>query len=369
MDTMLFSPIEMRQLTLANRIAIAPMCQYSALEGNAGDWHLMHYGHLAVSGSGLLIVEATAVVPEGRITPHCLGLYGDDNRDALARVVGFCKDYGNVALGVQLAHAGRKASTRAPWRGGTPAPPEEGGLPTVAPSAIPFDDGWSTPEALDPAGMERIKASFAEAAGRADDAGFDLIEVHSAHGYLLHQFLSPLSNRRSDDYGGSLDNRMRFPLEVFAAVRKAWPAGKPLGIRVSGDDWIAGGWDVAQTISLAKALEGLGCDFIHVSSGGLSMKQKLVPGPGYQVELAAQVKAATGMAVIAVGGIDDARQAETIVRTGQADIVALGRGMLYNPRWPWHAARELGEVAAYPRQYERAHRSLKGKAVPDDPIN
>ncbi len=366
MASMLFSPIELGGVTLANRIVVSPMCQYSADDGSATDWHLMHLGHLALSGSGLMFAEAAAVLPEGRITPGCLGLYSDDNEQALARVVRFCREYGNVKLGFQLAHAGRKGSTVAPWEGGAPVPEGDGAWTTVGPSAVGFGN-WPPPEGLDDAGLERVREGFAEATRRAHRIGFEVIEIHAAHGYLLHQFLSPLANRRTDAYGGSLENRMRFPLEVFDAVRAAWPADKPVGVRISATDWIDGGWDMDGSIALGRALADAGCDFIDVSSGGLAPEQEIVAGPGYQVAFAARIKAATGLTTIAVGMINQALQAENIVRTGQADMVALARGMLYDPRWTWHAAETLGETAAFPRQYARSHRSLQGLPVPGNP--
>ena len=369
MSCALFSPIRMRGMTLANRIAIAPMDQFSAADGLANDWHLMHYGQLAVSGTGLMIVEATAVEAEGRISPGCIGLYNDECERTLGRVAAFCRDYGNVGLGIQLAHAGRKASMPVPWRaGGGPVPADEGGWSTVGPSTVPFaDEGWPLPRELDADGLARIKEAFVQAAARAGRIGFELIELHAAHGYLMHQFLSPLSNRRTDQYGGSLENRMRFPLEIFAAVRDAWPDDKPVGVRVSASDWIDGGWNLDETIALAQVLQEIGCDFIHVSSGGLSPEQKIPGGFGYQVGLGAKVKAATTMPVITVGQINGARQAETIVNSGQADMVALGRGMLFDPHWTWRAAIELGGEAAYPRPYERAQPTLRGFPVPGNP--
>ena len=370
MSCALFSPIRMRGMTLANRIAIAPMDQFSAVDGVANDWHLMHYGQLGVSGTGLMIVEATAVVAEGRISPGCIGLYDDQCERALARVAAFCRDYGNVGLGIQLAHAGRKASMPVPWRasGGGPVAADEGGWQTVGPSTVPFaDEGWPLPEELDEDGLAGVKEAFVQAAARAGRIGFELIELHAAHGYLLHQFLSPLSNRRTDQYGGSLENRMRFPLEVFAAVREAWPDDKPAGIRVSASDWVDGGWNVDGTIALAQVLQEIGCDFIHVSSGGTSPRQNIPGGLGYQVRLGAEVKAATSMPVITVGQINGPRQAETIINSGQADMVALGRGMLFDPHWTWRAAIELGAEASYPRQYERAHPLLRGFPVPGNP--
>jgi len=363
---MLFSPIHMRGVTVPNRAVLAPMDQFSAENGSADEWHLMHYGKFAAAGLGMMITEVTGVSPEARITPGDLGLYSDENERALARVRSFCRRHGKAVFGVQLGHAGQKASTGTPWEGRGPVLADAGGWRPVAPSAVTVADGWPEPEVLDGNGLRKIKDDFARAARRADRIGFDFIEIHGAHGYLLHQFMSPVTNRRSDDYGGALENRIRFPLEVFAAVRAAWPADKPIGIRVSATDWIENGWDVADTVVFAKAVEDLGCDYIHVSSGGISREQKIVAGLGYQVGFAAAIKAAVKMAVIAVGQIHHAYQAESILRSGQADMVALGRALLYDPHWVWHAATDLGEEATYPPQYERGHPSkwgLDGLAV------
>ncbi len=367
MASKLFTPITLRELELANRIVVSPMCQYSAADGTVGDWHIMHLGQFAVSGPGLVIVEASGVEAAGRITPGCVGLYSEDNEAALARVVGFCRDYGNAKIGIQLAHAGRKASADLPWRGGKPLGPGDGAWPTVSASALPYGPGWPTPQALDRDGLALIKTAFVQAAERALRIGFDLIELHAAHGYLLHQFLSPLSNRRDDDYGGSREKRLRFPLEVFAALREAWPAERPLGIRVSASDWVEGGWDLDGTLAFAAALKDLGCDFIVASSGGMSPEQAIAPGPGYQVEFAAALRRASGLTSMAVGKITDPQQAETILRSGQADMVALARGMLFDPRWAWHAAEALGAQAAYPAQYQRAHPSLQNEPIPGNP--
>ncbi len=360
MGSILFSPIRMRGVTIANRIALAPMDQFSAIGGVANDWHLMHYGKFAVSGIGLIIGEVAGVSPESPVSPGDLCLYTDQQEAALARVVAFCKEHGSAVVGIQLGHAGQKASTGLPWQGRRPIPPEDGGWTTVAPSVIAVRDGWPRPEVLDRDGLERIKEAFAGAARRAHRAGYDLVEIHAAHGYLLHQFMSPITNRRTDRYGGSLEARISYPLEVFAAVRAAWPEDKPLGVRVSATDWIEGGWDVPDTIVFARAVEALGCDFIHVSSGGISPEQRIQAGPGYQVRFAAAVRDAVTMPTIAVGQINHARQAETILISGQADMVALGRPLLYNPHWTWHAAAELGDEVSYVKQYARAHPSLQG---------
>jgi 2,4-dienoyl-CoA reductase-like NADH-dependent reductase (Old Yellow Enzyme family) len=351
----LFSPIKIGPLELANRIAIAPMCQYSAEDGLPTDWHMIHLGHLALSGAAVMILEATSVTPEGRITYGDLGLWSDDHAAALEPIVNAIRKHSPIKVGIQLSHAGRKASSEVPWLGGANIPADHAnGWQTLAPSAVPHGEGETVPEALDAAGLQRIKDSFAAAARRADALGLDAIEIHGAHGYLLHQFLSPLSNRRTDEYGGSLENRIRFPLEVFQAIRAAVSPEMVVGMRISASDWVEGGWDVEQSVVLAEALDKLGCQFIHVSSGGLSPQQKIPVGPGYQIEFAARIKQATAMPTIGVGLITEAKQAETIIQTGQADMVALARAMLYDPRWPWHAAAELGASVAAPPQYWRS---------------
>lgn len=350
----LFSPISLSSLQLPNRIAIAPMCQYSAQDGNASDWHLIHLGHLALSGAGLLILEATAVEPEGRISARDLGLWSDANEQALGKVLDAVRRHSSMPLAIQLAHAGRKASVHVPWEGGQSIPSHAGGWRTLAPSALPYAEQDETPLALDQAGLARVRKAFADAARRADRLGLDAIEVHGAHGYLLHQFLSPLSNRREDAYGGSLQNRLRFPLEVFETVRANFSANKPVGIRISATDWVEGGWDLEQSVVFAQELKQRGCDFIDVSSGALSPLQKIALGPGYQVPFAARIKAETGMPTIAVGLITEAQQAEEILAAGSADMVALARGMLYDPRWPWHAAAQLGAQVDAPKQYLRS---------------
>ena len=352
--SMLFSPFALRELTLPNRIVISPMCQYSAVDGMAQAWHMIHLGHLALSGAGMLCLEATAVEAQGRITPGDLGLWNDATEAALVPVLAAIRQHAPIPVVVQLAHAGRKASSRAPWLGGQQIPESEGGWLGLAPSAVPIKDGEVAPSALDQGGLDRIRDAFAASAARAARLGLDGIELHAAHGYLLHEFLSPISNHRSDAYGGSLENRMRFPLEVFDAVRAAFPHGKPVGVRVSATDWMDGGWDVAQTLVFAEALKALGVDWIDVSSGGISPKQQLVIGPSYQVPFAEQVKQATGLATMSVGLITEARQAEAIVTDGKADLIALGRAMIFDPRWPWHAAATLGAQVVAPRQYWRS---------------
>ena len=351
----LFTPYTVGGLPLRNRIVIAPMCQYSADEGCATDWHLIHLGHLALSGAALLTIEATAVAPEGRISARDLGLWSSDTEAALARTLESVRRWSDMPIAIQLAHAGRKASTRVPWEGpGQILPDAPGGWQTVAPSSIPFTEGERPPIALDRDGLARTRKAFAHAASRAARIGIDAVQIHGAHGYLLHQFLSPLSNRRTDEYGGSLENRMRFPLEVFEAVRAAFRPDRPVTMRVSGTDWAPGGWDIEGTTAFAKALEARGCSGVHVSSGGLTPAQRIPIGPSYQVPLARAVKNATGMPVVAVGLITEFDQAEAIVGTGDADFVAIARAILYNPRWPWHAAAHFGATVKAPSQYLRS---------------
>lgn len=351
----LFTPIRLGGVDLSNRIAIAPMCQYSAENGSATDWHMMHLGNLALSGAGLLIIEATAVTPEGRITPGDLGLYSDANEEALGRVIQAIRKRSPIKIFDQISHAGRKASSHVPWAGGRQiAPSEPDGWQTVAPSAVPFAKDHADPAPLDRAGLDRITAGFVDVARRSHRLGLDGLEIHAAHGYLLHQFLSPLANTRTDDYGGSLANRMLYPLEVFEAVRAAYPADKPVGVRVSASDWVAGGWDLEQTIVFARELEARGCAFIDASSGGLSADQQITVGPNYQVPFAEGIKRAVQIPVIAVGLITETDQAEAILQSGQADMIALARGILYDPRWPWHAAAKLGARVWAPDQYLRS---------------
>jgi 2,4-dienoyl-CoA reductase-like NADH-dependent reductase (Old Yellow Enzyme family) len=357
----LFEPLALGELTLANRIVIPPMCQYSADDGSAADWHLIHYGQLAISGAGLLIVEASAVSAEGRITPGDLGLYSDANEAALARVVGAVRKLSEIRLAIQIAHAGRKASSRRPWESGKQIPlsdPE--GWTAYAPSALAYLPGEEAPVALTRAGLDKVRDDFVATALRADRLGFEGFELHGAHGYLLHEFLSPISNRRDDEYGGSFENRIRFPLEVFDAVRAAVSAHKPVWLRLSGTDWVEGGWDIEQCCRLARELENRGAAATHVSSGGVSPQQKITLGPGYQVSLARAVKQATTTPVIAVGLITEPEEAEGVIAAGDADAVALGRAMLYDPRWPWHAAAKLGAEVKAPPQYWRSQpRQLK----------
>ncbi|HWI82621.1 NADH:flavin oxidoreductase/NADH oxidase [Ramlibacter sp.] len=350
----LFTPIRFGRLALPNRIMVSPMCQYSAVDGNPVDWHLIHLGSLAISGAGLLCVEATGVTPEGRITPGCLGLYSDQNQAGLQRVVQALRSVSQIPLAIQLSHAGRKASSRAPWDGGALIAPDAGGWLPIAPSALPQRPEEPAPRAMTAEDIGQVIDAFAAAARRARAIGFQAIELHMAHGYLLHQFLSPLANRRDDGYGGALEHRMRLPLEVFEAVAEAAGPGLPVGVRLSATDWVEGGWDIAQTIELARRLEARGCAFVDISSGGVSPLQKIPLGPGYQVHLAAQVKREVGIPVVTVGLITDPAQAEQIVAQGQADVVALARGLLHDPRWPWRAAAELGGTVAAPKQLLRA---------------
>ena len=360
MPAKLFSPLDLRGLIIPNRVAVSPMCQYSAVDGVPGDWHLVHLGQFAQGGPGLILVEATGVEPQGRITPGCTGLYDDATEAAFTRIVRFVRSVGGSKIGIQLGHAGRKGSTLAPWLGGGRIE-GEGAWVTESASDVPYLPGWPAPRPLDAEGLARVKAAFVAAARRAARAGFDTVEVHAAHGYLLHQFLSPVTNRRTDGYGGSLEGRMRFPLEVFRAVREAFPEDKPVLLRLSASDWIEGGWDLAQSIEFCKALKATGCDMVDVSSGGIDQSQKITTGPGYQVHFAEAIRREAGVPTMAVGQITEAIQAETILATGQADMVALARGMLWDPRWTWRAAVALGEEIAMPAPYARANPALRGK--------
>jgi NADPH2 dehydrogenase len=350
----LFSPITLRSVVLPNRVVVSPMCQYSADSGEANTWHLMHVGSLAFSGAGMLCIEATAVEPVGRITPSDLGLWDEKTEAALRPILAAVRRYSKIAVAIQLAHAGRKGSSRVPWEGGQLIAVSEGGWVPHAPSPLPYKEGEPAPLALDDAGLDRVRRAFVGATERAARLGIDAIEIHAAHGYLLHEFLSPIANRRTDRYGGSLENRLRFPLEVFDAVRAAFPADKPVGLKVSATDWVEGGWDLAQTIEFSKELKKRGADWITASSGGISPLQKIPLGPGYQVPFARGVKEGAGINTVAVGLITEAQQAEQIIATGRADLVALARGMLYDPRWGWHAAAELGATVDAPPQYWRA---------------
>ncbi|MDG4721204.1 NADH:flavin oxidoreductase/NADH oxidase [Thalassospira aquimaris] len=357
----LFSPLSLGTLTLDNRVVIAPMCQYSADNGKTTDWHPMHLGNLAQSGAGLLIIEATAVEPEGRITYADVGLWDDETEAALNKTISAIRSHSDMPIAIQLAHAGRKASCEKPWLGGHVLAPEHAnGWQVCGPSAIAFREGDQVPEALSKSRIKEIVQAFVESAKRSIRIGFDAIELHAAHGYLLHQFLSPHANKRDDEYGGSFENRIRLVVEIYDAVRAEVGTDYPLGIRISASDWVDDGWDIDQSVELAKILHARGCDFIDVSSGGLHIDQKIPLGPNYQVPFAARIKAETGMTTIAVGLITEAEQAEAITFTGQADAIALARGILYDPRWPWHAAATLGaEVKAAPQYLRCQPRNLK----------
>jgi len=349
----LFSPLRIRELDIRNRIFVSPMCQYSATDGMPGPWHAVHLGSRAVGGAGLVMVEATAVSPAGRITPYCTGLWSDAQRDAFAPIARFIREQGAVPA-IQLAHAGRKASTDAPWRGGGPLSREQNGWQPLSPGSIPFTPKHAVPHALTAVEIDMLITAFADSARRARVAGFDVVEVHAAHGYLLHEFLSPLTNRRTDDYGGSLENRMRLPLEVVRAVRQIWPAQLPVFVRLSASDWMEGGWDLAQSIELSRQLKALGVDLVDCSSGGLTTDASIPVAPGFQVPFAEAIRREAGIATGAVGLITEARQAEAIVSAGQADAVLLARAMLRDPYWALHAARELNVDIPWPNQYLRA---------------
>jgi 2,4-dienoyl-CoA reductase-like NADH-dependent reductase (Old Yellow Enzyme family) len=350
----LFAPFALRGVALRNRIVLSPMCQYSSEDGFATDWHLVHLGARAVGGAGLVITEAAAVLPEGRISPWDLGLWKDAHVSGLTRIAAFLTEHGAVP-GIQLAHAGRKASVARPWEGGKPLPPERGGWrPVVGPSPVPFAEQWPVPEPLDATGIARVVDAFAAATARALAAGFRVVEVHAAHGYLLHEFLSPLANRRDDAYGGSFENRIRLLCEVVEVVRRRWPAELPLLVRVSATDWIDGGWTANDTVRLAKRLASLGVDLVDCSTGGVAPGATIPVGPGYQVPFAERVRREAGIATGAVGLVTDPRQADAIVREGQADVVLLGRELLRDPYWPLHAARTLGQPGPWPPQYLRA---------------
>jgi 2,4-dienoyl-CoA reductase-like NADH-dependent reductase (Old Yellow Enzyme family) len=366
MSVKLFTPVELGGVTLPNRVVVSPMCQYSSVDGSAQDWHRVHYGALAVSGAGLLCFEATHVERDGRITQGCAGLYSDENEAALKPIVEWARGWmPHVRLGIQLGHAGRKASAQRPWKGGgalTQADAPDLPWTTFSASAIAYDKTWHTPVALDATGLKRVKAAFVSSVERSLRLGFDLVELHGAHGYLLHQFLSPLSNRRSDEYGGTMEKRRRFPLEVFEACRKVWPRDKALGVRVSATDWVEGGLTVEDTVETARQLKALGCDFIDVSSGGNSPAQKIAIGPGYQVGLSARVRKEADIKTWAVGIITEPQQAEDIVVAGQADCTAHARSFLVDPRWAWNAAKALGaELPPLPLPMARAASILSFK--------
>jgi 2,4-dienoyl-CoA reductase-like NADH-dependent reductase (Old Yellow Enzyme family) len=353
MTSALFSPIRLADVELSNRIVVAPMCQYSAADGVANDWHMTHLGMLANSGAGLLVVEATHVERRGRITHGCLGLYSDSCEAALQRVINHCRRIGTAKFGIQLAHAGRKASAQRPWEGGKPLAADEDPWPTIAPSALPFGPGWHIPSAMTEDDMAHVAASFTQAARRAVRIGFDAIELHLAHGYLLHSFVSPLSNQRNDEWGGSLDGRMRFPLEVARAVRAVVPTGTPLGARITGTDYVAGGLTADDAVAQAKALKAAGLDYVDISSGNIVPNSRWASEPGFNVPIAERVRREAGLPVRVVGMIVNAKQAEAIIAEGKADMVALARAFLDDPHWAWHAAQTLGAEVARPLQYAR----------------
>jgi 2,4-dienoyl-CoA reductase-like NADH-dependent reductase (Old Yellow Enzyme family) len=350
----LFTPIDIANCTFANRIVVSPMCQYSAEDGTASDWHMMHLGMLSNSGAGLVMLEATAVEPEGRISPGDLGLYSDANEAALARIITACRHHGISKFGIQISHAGRKGATSAPWLGGKPLASDEGGWQTLAPSALPFTENAPPPRSFRDEDFSRVRQAFVDSAKRALRIGFDALELHAAHGYLLHQFLSPITNHRDDAYGGTQERCMRFPLEVFEAVRAVWPTDLALGVRISGSDWLEDGLVIEDAVAFARALRERGCDFLDVTTGALAPKANIKIGPGYQVPFAAEIRRRTGLPVMSVGLIVQPEHAEQIVAAGDADMVALGRAVLDNPRWGWHAAEKLGATMPYPPQYARA---------------
>jgi 2,4-dienoyl-CoA reductase-like NADH-dependent reductase (Old Yellow Enzyme family) len=353
-DSHLFSPLTIRSITLRNRIGVSPMCQYSATDGLANDWHYVHLGSRAVGGTGLVVVEATAVAPEGRITPGCMGLWSDKHIEPLARIAKFVKDQGAVAA-IQIAHAGRKASADLPWKGGAHLSNEQGGWETIAPSAIAFGaDLNKVPRAMTTADIARVQNDFVATAKRALTAGFQWLELHAAHGYLFNEFLSPLSNHRTDQYGGSFDNRTRLLVDTARAVRNVWPDHLPLAVRISTIDWMPNGWQIEDSIALAKILKTEGVDLVDCSSGGLVPEAKIEVKPGYQVPFAEKVRHGAQIKTAAVGFITEPKQADDIIRTGKADLVFLARQMLVDPYWPAHAAKALGQKITVPNQYLRA---------------
>lgn len=370
--TSLFQPLALRDLTLSNRIIVSPMCQYSAIDGVAQDWHTVHLGQLALASAGMLILEATAVEDIGRITHGCLGLYNDAQEARLAELVKRLRLLNqriSLPVCIQLGHAGRKGSSYRPWDTGQQIPLDKGGWITEAPSTMEHHDGELPPDAMSVDRMSALKAQFVSAVERSARAGFDAIELHCAHGYLMHQFLSPIANRRTDEYGGSLENRMRFPQEVFSAMRAAWPSRKPMGVRLSATDWDpASSWDIEESLQFSNLLEASGCDWIDVSSGGVSRNQKIDIKPGYQVQFSARIKSAVNIPVMAVGLISEPEQAQEILTNGQADMIALARALLFNPRWVWHAADRLGATVDAPVQYWRSTPSEAGRLFGDTRI-
>jgi 2,4-dienoyl-CoA reductase-like NADH-dependent reductase (Old Yellow Enzyme family) len=349
----LFDPLNIRDVTFRNRIAVSPMCQYSSTDGFANDWHLVHLGSRAVGGAALVLTEATAVLAEGRISPEDLGIWKDEHVEPLARISRFVRSQGAI-VGMQLAHAGRKGSTRAPWKESGAIVESDGGWTPVAPSAIPFEEKYAIPTALDEGGIRRVVQGFADATRRALEAGFQVIEIHAAYGYLIHEFLSPLSNQRTDSYGGSFENRTRLLREVIVAVRKIWPEGNPLFVRISATDWVEGGWGLQQSVELAKQIGPLGVDLIDCSSGGTVPNAKIPVGPGYQVPFSEEIRRRANILTGAIGMITSAEQAEAILRDGKADMVLMAREFLRQPYWPLSAAQELGQATPWPVQYLRA---------------
>ena len=364
MASVLFSPITLRGLTLPNRVVVSPMCQYNSNNGSANDWHLMHLGNMSLGAAGLVMCEMTNVNPQGRISPKCAGMWSDENEAALKRVYDFCRQYGVAKLGVQLAHAGRKGPTTPPAAGGKPILEGPDAWTPEAPSALPYDTGWPVPHAMTKDDIKRCIGEFAAAAKRVDRIGYDVIELHGAHGYLAHQFLSPLSNQRIDEYGGSLENRMRFAIEMYEAVRAVWPTQKPIGMRVSATDWVDGGWTADETVVLARELKKRGMDYMDVSTGGLSPLQKIPLAPGYQVPFAEKVKKESGITTMTVGLIAGYQQAEDIVASGKADLVCLARAAIWDPRWAWHAAEELGAETPYAPKTMAGHPKLRPQLFP-----
>jgi 2,4-dienoyl-CoA reductase-like NADH-dependent reductase (Old Yellow Enzyme family) len=351
---MLFEPFKQRGVTFRNRVVVSPMCQYSSEDGFANDWHMVHLGSRAAGGAGVVLTEAAAVTAEGRISPADLGIWKDAHVEMLARIFRFLQSHGAVP-GMQLAHAGRKASSQPPWIGGGPAGPKEGGwCPILAPSPIPFDEGWQTPVEMDARAIKDLIGAFEDATRRLEAAGGKILEVHAAHGYLLHEFLSPISNHRTDDYGGSFDNRTRLVREVVSAVRSVWPEQYPLWVRISATDWVEGGWTIDDSVALASQLKPLGVDVVDCSSGGNVPRVRIPVGPGYQVPFAERIRRETGMVTAAVGMITAPEQAEQILRTGQADLILLARALLRDPYWPLHAARQMKDDLEAPVQYQRA---------------
>ncbi|MGY9056655.1 MAG: NADH:flavin oxidoreductase/NADH oxidase [Alphaproteobacteria bacterium] len=364
MSNALFQPIQLRSVTLPNRIVVAPMCMYSADDGSATDWHVMHLGNLSQSGAGLLIVEATGIEARGRISPGCTGLYSDANEAAMKRVIDICRTYSDMPMGIQLGHAGRKASTNPPQKGGASLTEAEGAWETIGPSAEAFGDGWHTPRAMDRELMDEVIAAAVTATERCARIGFDVVELHGAHGYLVSEFLSPIANKRNDAFGGPIQNRIKFPMELFEAMRAAWPDDKPLGVRLNGTDWDDEGLKVEDAIVFAQALAGAGCDFLDVSGGGNSLVRPPL-APGYQAAYAAQIRAASGIPTMAVGMIREPQLANQLVESGGVDMIAMARGLLYEPRWPWRAAFELGADAPYAPQYGRAEPGKWIQAFPE----